>query len=279
MEKNQTPQLTLKEVLESYKHIELTEDEIDEAILLAKRKKEFQLEEKKKQELQINRRSFLTQKTNYDLIKGLMQMRAKKIFKNEFMIDDNNSFIFELLCRYFGNDPEFVSMCVGIGIDNASLDKGLLICGVFGTGKTWMMKLFKTNQRQCFEIVDARELANRYKRLEAAGEKISGDEIFLEYGTQKKNAVDDPSVFYQPFLGLCLDDMGNEDIKNSYGNKKNLIAELIEIRYLEKQYGQCFHATTNLTADQIEQYYGGRVRSRIREIFNFIELPGPDRRK
>lgn len=280
MEKNQIPQFTTKEILESYKHIELTEEEIDLALIQAKRKKELEVEAQKRQSDEISRRSFLTQKTNYDLVKGLMQMRAKKIFEDEFVIDDENTFTFELLCRYFGNDPEFVSMCMSIGIENASLDKGILLCGIFGTGKTWMMKLFTKNQRQCFEIVDTRELANRYKRLESMNDKsISGDQIFIEYGSQKKNAVEDPSVFYQPYLGLCFDDLGNEDVKNSYGNKRNLIAELIEMRYAEKSYGVSFHATTNLTAEQIEQYYGGRVKSRMRQIFNFIELPGNDRRK
>ncbi len=39
------------------------------------------------------------------------------------------------------------------------------------------------------------------------------------------------------------------------------------------------HVTTNLSGDQIEENYGTRVRSRMREMFNMIILPGEDRRK
>jgi DNA replication protein DnaC len=38
------------------------------------------------------------------------------------------------------------------------------------------------------------------------------------------------------------------------------------------------HLTTNLKPDEIEQAYGTRVRSRMREMFNVILLTGPDRR-
>lgn len=281
MAKNQTPQLTLQETLESYNHIELSPDELTAAIIVAKRKKELMLEEDRKLKEEVSRRAFLTQKTNYDLIKGLMLMRAKKIFgKNEFAIDKENEFVFELLCRYFGNDPEFNSLCLSIGVENPSLDKGLLLVGIFGTGKSWMMKLFKTNQRQCFDIIEAKEIANRYKRLEADKDKnYTSEEVFKEFANVKKAAVNDPSVFYQTHIGLCIDDLGNEDVKNSYGNKRHVVAEILELRYQEKLYGSNFHATTNLTADQIEQFYGGRIRSRLREMFNFIELTGADRRK
>ena len=69
------------------------------------------------------------------------------------------------------------------------------------------------------------------------------------------------------------------DLKNRYGNKKNVIGYLLEKRYANGHVGIMLHATTNLTADQRNAYYGGRVVSRMRKIFNFIELRGKDRRK
>ncbi len=32
------------------------------------------------------------------------------------------------------------------------------------------------------------------------------------------------------------------------------------------------HATTNLSASELEEYYGNRVRSRMREMFNLISF-------
>lgn len=34
------------------------------------------------------------------------------------------------------------------------------------------------------------------------------------------------------------------------------------------------HATTNLSASELEDYYGNRVRSRMREMFNLIAFDG-----
>jgi len=41
------------------------------------------------------------------------------------------------------------------------------------------------------------------------------------------------------------------------------------------------HATTNLAAKEIEELYGKRVRSRLREMFNLISFPAEtkDKRK
>ena len=41
------------------------------------------------------------------------------------------------------------------------------------------------------------------------------------------------------------------------------------------------HATTNLSASELESYYGNRVRSRMREMFNLIafDSAAKDKRK
>lgn len=275
---SQLPQPTLQEISESFKEVELTEEEISLAILEAKVRKRKQEEAFELRKREAEERKKFTQKTNYHLVKGLMLLRAGKKFDPIFNLDSDNEMIFELLCRYFGEDKEFVSIAQSAGVDNPSLEKGIMLCGVFGTGKTWMMELFKSNQRQCFDIVTAKEISEEYRIYKQDKSKNYEDPLH-RFLIQTKNAFEDPSVFYQPFSGMCIDDIGTEDLKNSFGNKKNVIGDIIEIRYTEKIFGPCFHATTNLTADQIDQYYGGRVRSRMRQMFNFIELPGKDRRK
>jgi DNA replication protein DnaC len=39
------------------------------------------------------------------------------------------------------------------------------------------------------------------------------------------------------------------------------------------------HLTTNLSSGEIEQYYGNRVRSRMREMFNVVGFRGGVRDK
>jgi hypothetical protein len=45
--------------------------------------------------------------------------------------------------------------------------------------------------------------------------------------------------------------------------------------------GYVTHATTNLSASDLEAIYGNRLRSRMREMFNLISFPNdtPDKRK
>lgn len=240
-------------------------------MILAKRKKEDLLEKQRVENLQKEKRKKFSQKTNFDLVNGLMRLRMEKIFLKPFVLDDNNTALYQLLCFYFGEDERFESYAINAGIENPSLEKGIFLAGNFGVGKSWMMKLFCRNQRQCYNIVAAKEIADAYRN--------DGDEGILKYVEVTKAAFEDPSVFHQKQIGLYVDDIGTEDLKNSFGNKKNVIGDLIEIKYFKQSCGIFFHASTNLTADQLKQYYGERVTSRMREIFNVIELGGPDRRK
>lgn len=245
---------------------------MDEAIIWGKRKKESMMRKQEEEVFAQQRRSFLQQKTNYDLVRGLMQIRMNKIFNPSFQLDSNNTFIFELMCNYFGNNEKFIEMAEEYGVKNPSLEKGIMLAGNFGCGKSWMMKLFAKNQRQCFEIKHAKQIATDYKER---GE----DFIYENFIAVKKAAFDDPSVFFQERIGMCIDDFGTEDVKSNYGDKKNVIGDIIEQKYFEKSCGVLLHGSTNLRSDQLKDYYGERVISRMREVFNFIEFKGGDRRK
>ena len=49
------------------------------------------------------------------------------------------------------------------------------------------------------------------------------------------------------------------------------MAEILLSRYdLFVHHGMMTHLTTNLSASEIEQAYGNRVRSRMREMFNLV---------
>lgn len=272
LQKAQKLVLSPTEILESYKHIPLTDDEITEAIIWAKRKKEKELyEESLRQRIAANRE--LSQKQwDFDMIKTFMVNRAKKLFDGKFEIDTHNEDFFNLLCYYFIDDNKFLGLAKEMGEDNPSLTKGLLIPGNFGTGKTWFMKLFQQNTKQTFYIRPAKDIAQAY--LDSKDRSIPE-----EYLEPFKNPLNDSSVFFQSISGLCIDDLGSENKKNNYGNVMNVIGDLIEIRYDRKYTGVLLHGTTNMSADELRNFYGERVTSRMREIFNFVSLPGNDRRK
>jgi DNA replication protein DnaC len=89
---------------------------------------------------------------------------------------------------------------------------------------------------------------------------------------------------YNTVPSICFDDLGTEieaGLKNHYGNKKNVIGDII-LNHYDLNTSKIFrmHFTTNYNANQIEEFYGGRVRSRLREMCNLISLEGiNDKRK
>jgi predicted ATPase len=261
-----------KDSLEHYSHIELTQEEIDEAMLQAKIKKSIRLEyEESQRRAEENRRALTATNWSTEQTKSFMLYRAKQIFEKPFSLDQDNQIIFDLLCHYFSGDASFVAIAENLEVPNPSLDKGIFLAGNFGVGKTWLLKLFAKNKRQVYHLHNAKQVADAFE--------MDGEEAMRSFVQPIKNAVNDGARFYQPFSGLCLDDIGTEDVKTNYGNKKNVIGDLIEKRYAIGNCGVMLHASTNLSAEELKTFYGGRVTSRMREIFNFIELPGADRRK
>jgi hypothetical protein len=264
--------MSLQEVLDSFSHIELTEDEIREAMIDAKRKKEAKLKEiEREQRAQQNRLALTSKNWTYQQTKDYMLHRAKTLFNGQFRLDDHNTPVFDLLCYYFSESKDFIEIGTLMGLNNPSLNKGVILAGNFGRGKTWLMSLFRKNNRQVFHVEHAKDISKSFH--------VGGEEAILRHYNKIKNAFNDPAVLYQEYSGLCIEDIGREDIKNNYGNKTNVIADVMEARYINKCMGPFFHGTTNMTAAQIGEFYGGMVQSRLRECVNFIELGGPDRRR
>lgn len=79
----------------------------------------------------------------------------------------------------------------------------------------------------------------------------------------------------------CFDDLGAEQSLKYYGNECNVMGEILLSRYeYYVSHDMLTHITTNLSATEIENLYGNRVRSRMREMFNLLafEQKTPDKR-
>lgn len=179
--------------------------------------------------------------------------------KNEikdFNISEKEKAIYELLAKYFTMDKS-------IEDQGYSLEKGLWLYGGVGCGKTTIMKLFMVNPKISYGILECNTIADMYK------DKETGPEIIQRYSYA--NAV-------------CFNDLGTEiesGVSSHFGNKKNVMGEIILGHYEKNENKKfSFHFTTNLGADEIEKFYGTRVRSRLREMCNIISLEGiEDKRK
>jgi hypothetical protein len=196
----------------------------------------------------------------------IAKQQAKSIVPDLSLDGPFKEFI-EKLSLYFSNDPRFEDKGYG------SLNKGLFVTGLNGRGKTFGMSLFSFNKRNCFLVKNAMVIADAFQQ--------TGIDGISNYFTQiPVNTFYKGKYFNQKQLGLLIDDFGFEDVPAvHFGQKVNVLEKIICYRYDQKAYHHLTHFTSNLNADEIEARYGTRVRSRLREMCNFIILDGPDRRK
>lgn len=271
-------------ILEGLADVELSDEDVQFAIIEAKLRKKAILEkEALLKKIEYNRQQ-ATAKWGFDVIQTFMVNRHREIFKNkkgdpqELVLDDYNHDCFDLMCYYFiGDEENFLKKCRLLQVEDASINKGLLLAGNVGTGKTRLMDLFRRNNRQVYFTRHAKN--NIVDEFNKSGGKNKEKEIPPEYLEPFKLSINDFTTFYQPLAGLCIDDIGSERIKKDYGNTYNVIGDLIDQRHLNKYYGLFLHGTTNLSADDLKIHYGERLLSRFNEMFNWIILEGPDRRR
>jgi DNA replication protein DnaC len=138
--------------------------------------------------------------------------------------------------------------------------RGLLLWGPPGTGKT-----FAASALHLPRVVTACEIVERWRENErSCGEWLN---------PQRFDVVPDG------YLDLTIDDLGEEEVLNLYGNKFDALATVICERYVLWQRGAGkTYITTNLRPDKLKARYGSRVYSRLMEICSWIEFSGADRR-
>ncbi|MCY4298106.1 MAG: ATPase [Flavobacteriaceae bacterium] len=156
-------------------------------------------------------------------------------------------------CLYFIRDK---ARCSQYGID---IDKGILLSGPIGCGKTSLMKLMKhlVPHLRPYEFIPCRNIVFSFNHI--------GYKTIEDY---------DNTQFF------CLDDLGVEPTGRHFGKDCNVMGEILLSRYdlfLSNQ--RKTHATTNLNAQELEERYGERVRSRMRQLFNLMAFDKGSRDK
>ena len=184
---------------------------------------------------------------------------ASGIIRKPFVIDNTNREVIQALFMYFTHDQEFEQSGI---CANPSLRKGLMIYGEVGTGKTVILKSFCKMFRVKF--ITAREVSRAFM--------VEGWDAIDRFGLK--------SYYQGKPIHTAFDDLGFEQDCNLYGNKVNVMAEILTDRYEKwRDADMRTFATTNMDAESIAEAYGDKVKSRIREMFNYIPLTGEDRRK
>jgi DNA replication protein DnaC len=172
---------------------------------------------------------------------------AKTVFK---FADEIHERKIKQLCCFFANDKRF----------NGDLDKGILLLGKKGTGKTELMRFFASNQNHSFRLEIMLDLAFDYK--------MSGEKGLECYNTNFKIT---PNIYGKTDCGYCFDDLGTEEIPSRhFAESKNIFAEIIQLRYHNRLPFNSTHAISNNPLEKLSELYGSRAYDRMKEMFNVI---------
>lgn len=183
----------------------------------------------------------------------------------KFLMSDGRKEIYIEICKYFMEDIT----C------KYDLTKGILLQGNVGCGKSFFLKLCSNNPRKSFHTYDCVKLAPEYNYLRE-DKTVTGDRLITPF----RNALGPKAfdVWKHQYCGAMFDDLGWEEVVQSYGNTVNVMERIINAIYSASLPFYHYHATTNLTEAELEEKYGSRIISRMREMFNFVILPGTDLR-
>ena len=180
-----------------------------------------------------------------------LEKKGIELYGKKFKILETDHEIIYKLIAYFLKDEQ---ACYQFNID---LEKGILLTGPIGCGKTSLMNLMKylTATEHKFFVKPCRDISFEFIQ--------DGYQIIHKYSNGK--------LYQSEPRTYCFDDLGTENNLKYFGNECNVMAEILLSRYdlfISKKLQT--HITTNLSATEIEKNYGNRVRSRLREMINLI---------
>jgi hypothetical protein len=176
---------------------------------------------------------------------------ASKYFGSELIMHEFNQDWIKALCFFTSRDPRFETEL------KYNFQKGIWVRGEPGRGKTYCVECLQYNELNPILIQSMIEITEAIKR--------DGDYILPE------------------FKMLYLDDVGTEELDSkTFGSKITFFKNFIELEYLKNQKKDFSNLiiSCNDSFDTIERKYGFRVRNRIKQMFNIVDIPeeAPDLR-
>ena len=197
--------------------------------------------------------------------KTFQEMHGKEFQNDEGAINNLKTLFF-----YFLKDNQFFK-CENLRADISipSFNKGLLIIGGYGLGKTDYFKvferIFKSYPHLRFKFYTSKALVHLYEICQTPLDKQS---FFKD--TERRI--------------MFIDDISSERVASNYGHI-DIVDEVIINRYDNKlrTYASCNYTSNDNCAKQTLEAlglrYGGRMYDRFHEMFNIIEFKGTSYRR
>jgi DNA replication protein DnaC len=188
---------------------------------------------------------------SYEEVINWIEIKGRELYWSNFKIHEIDFPVIYKLIAYYLRDEQ---ACSHFGVD---INKGILLSGPVGCGKTAIMNLMKfiSKTEHKYYVKPCRDISFE----------------FIQDGYQTIHKYSNGKLYHADPKIICFDDLGTENNLKYFGNECNVMAEILLSRYdifISKRIPT--HLTTNLSASEIETHYGLRVRSRLRQMVNLI---------
>lgn len=251
---------------------ELTEEEKLEALERARRieeaKRVFSDIQQKSREKRSEEMAQLNAEWGYERFYREMRDRSAAEGVN-LVLNDSTLNLVKSICFLLSGDPRYETEM------GFSFQKGLLIRGVpteenpfgNGLGKSFIPGLVADNPISPVQMVSILEVNETIKTTGSWG---SWNEKLDEYRGFK----------FGSFKFFYLDDLGTEDEVFYFGSRTVWFKNWFELFYQDhKEHIRRMIISTNLSFTEIEDKYGVRVRDRMAETFNVLNISGESFRR
>ncbi len=196
--------------------------------------------------------------TDWDYARFFKLMRRRhnelqsETSNNEFVYSPQNDVLIKAICFRLSNDPRYETE---LGL---SFSKGVIIRGASGLGKSYLLGLVADNPVNNVQLLSMHEIAREVVN--------TGEFLGIKYGS---------------FRYIYLDDVGTEENPQvHFGTKHNFFRTYVEETYAKSKttLGRVI-LSTNDNFQTLEDKYGFRVRERLAECFDVIDIEGTSLRR
>lgn len=208
-----------------------------------------QVQREVEKEKEASRLKELVSYWTYGRVYKLMKHNSLHVFGKEMDETPGNLPTIKALCFFISRDDRFATE---LKFDRL---KGLLIRGPSGTGKTHLVRCVEDNGLNPIHAISMLDIT----------EKVTEDGKY-HINSQGKRFI-------------YLDDVGTEEASiKHYGTTILWFKNYIETVYHRTKCYNHLIITTNLNFKELGDQYGFRVASRMREMFNVVDLKGKNYR-
>ena len=192
----------------------------------------------------------------WDYARFLKLMRSESAARGIKLVEDQDTLpLIKAICFRLSRNERYETE---LGL---SFKRGLIVHGEPGLGKSYLWSIVAQNPLRPVQIVTMNEIIKSV----------------LETGDYK-------GLKWASFDQICIDDVGTEYFGDNaikrYGSDINWLKTFIEEMYAkDKRVLSRVIMTTNDSAEEIGVKYGFRVRDRLAEMFDVIDIKGKSMRR